>query len=102
MPRTSPAGSSSAWDGAARLLPGTGAAALGQGNYDALAGIAGLMAGSYLYAETSDFLSATIQKIGNRGGIMLPDLVGMRLIVFLAIFVPVLGFALFVLDRATL
>ena len=81
--------------------PGTGAAALGQGNYDAIAGIAGLMAGSYLYAETSDWLSATIQKIGNRGGIMLPDLLGMRLVVFLALFVPVLVLALFALDRLT-
>lgn len=81
--------------------PGTGAAALGQGNYDAIAGIMGLMVGSYLYAETSDFLSATIQKIGNRGGIMLPDLLGVRLIVFLGVFVPLLGLSLLVLDRLT-
>ena len=33
--------------------PGTGAAALGQGNFDAIAGIVGLMAGSHLYAELS-------------------------------------------------
>lgn len=81
--------------------PGTGAAALGQGNYDAIAGIVGLMAGSYLYAETSDYLSATIQKIGNRGGIMLPDLLGVRLTVFLALFVPLLGLSLWVLERLT-
>lgn len=79
--------------------PGTGAAALGQGNYDAIAGILGLMAGSYLYAETSGYLSSTIQKIGNRGGIMLPDLPGMRLTVFLAVFVPLLGLGLLLLDR---
>ena len=81
--------------------PGTGAAALGQGNYDAIAGIIGLMVGSYLYAETSDYLSGTIQKIGNRGGIMLPDLLGVRLVVFLAVFVPLLGFSLFALHRWT-
>jgi uncharacterized protein len=79
--------------------PGTGAAALGQGNYDAIAGIAGLMAGSYVYAETSDYLSVTIHKIGNRGGIMLPDLLGMRMTRFLVVFVPLLGVALVVLDR---
>lgn len=79
--------------------PGTGAAALGQGNCDAIAGILGLMAGSYLYAETSGYLSSTIQKIGNRGGIMLPDLPGMRLTVFLAVFVPLLGLGLLLLDR---
>lgn len=81
--------------------PGTGAAALGQGNYDAIAGIAGLLAGSYLYAEASDRLSSTIQKIGNRGGIMLPDLLGMRLIVFLLLFVPLLVLGLFALERLT-
>jgi len=81
--------------------PGTGAAALGQGNYDAIAGLAGLMVGSYLFAETSDFLSETIQKIGNRGSIMLPDLIGVRITVFLAVFVPLLGLSLFALERLT-
>ena len=81
--------------------PGTGAAALGQGNYDAIAGVAGLMVGSYVYAETSDYLSATIQKIGNRGGIMLPDLLRVRLVVFLVIFVPVLVLSLVGLERLT-
>jgi uncharacterized protein len=81
--------------------PGTGAAALGQGNNDAVAGIAGLMAGSYVYAETSNYLSATIDKVGNRGGIMLPDLIGMRVTVFLVLFVPLLGLGLFGLQRLT-
>lgn len=79
--------------------PGTGVAALGQGNYDAIAGIVGLMAGSYLYAETSGYLGSTIQKMGTRGRIMLPDLMGMRLAVFLAVFVPVLVLALFVMMQ---
>ena len=64
-------------------------------------GYRGLMAGSYLYAETSDYLSATIQKIGNRGGIMLPDLLRMRLVVFLVIFMPVLVLSLVGLERLT-
>ncbi|MGZ9005510.1 MAG: YeeE/YedE thiosulfate transporter family protein, partial [Burkholderiales bacterium] len=79
--------------------PGTGVAALGQGNYDAIAGILGLMAGSYFYAETSGYVGSTIQKIGNRGGIMLPDLLGMRLAVFLAVFVPLLVLGLFVMAQ---
>jgi len=79
--------------------PGTGVAALGQGDYDAIAGIIGLMAGSYFYAETSGFLGSTIEKIGNRGGIMLPDLLGMRLAVFLALFVPLLVLGLFVVAQ---
>jgi hypothetical protein len=79
--------------------PGTGVAALGQGNYDAIAGILGLLVGSYLYAETSGFVGSTIERIGNRGGIMLPDLLGMRLAGFLAVFVPLLVLGLFALAQ---
>lgn len=74
--------------------PGTGAAALGQGNLDAVAGIVGLLAGSYLYAEFSRSLSATVLAWGNRGGIMLPDLIGVRLLPFLLVFAPALVGAL--------
>ena len=81
--------------------PGTGAAALGQGNYDAVAGILGLMVGSHLYAELSGPMGATVLTWGNRGGIMLPDLIGMRLRVFLPVFVPLLVGALFLLERWT-
>lgn len=79
--------------------PGTGVAALGQGSYDAIAGILGLLAGSYLYAETSGYLASSIQKIGNRGRIMLPDVLGMRLAVFLAVFVPLLVLGLFAVVK---
>lgn len=79
--------------------PGTGVAALGQGNFDAIAGILGLLAGSYFYAETSAYLASSIQKIGNRGRIMLPDVLGMRLAVFLAVFVPLLVLGLFVVMK---
>ena len=44
--------------------PGTGAAALGQGNYDALGGVLGLMAGSYLYAEASAATFALGREMG--------------------------------------
>lgn len=81
--------------------PGTGAAALGQGNYDAIAGILGLMVGSHVYAEMSNRLGSTVLTWGNRGMIMLPDLIGMRVHVFLWVFVPLLGAALYVLERWT-
>ncbi len=81
--------------------PGTAAATLGQGNHDAIPGIVGLMVGSYLSAETSDYLSATMQRIGNRGRIMLPDPIGMRVTVFLVIFVSLLVSGFFILQRLT-
>lgn len=77
--------------------PGTGAAALGQGNLDAIAGIVGLLAGSYLYAELSKNLGATVLTWGDRGCIMLPDLIGVRVTPFLIVFAPLLGVALGVL-----
>jgi uncharacterized membrane protein YedE/YeeE len=59
----------------AAYCPGTGAAALGQGNFDALAVIAGLVAGSYLYALNSAWLGRTVGKWGNRGELTLAGLV---------------------------
>jgi uncharacterized membrane protein YedE/YeeE len=79
--------------------PGTGVAALGQGNYDAIAGILGLMGGSYLFAETSGFVGSTIEKIGSRGRLMLPDLLGMNRTVFIVLFVPLLVAGLFVVAQ---
>ena len=53
--------------------PGTGAAALGQGNLDAIAGVLGLMAGSYFFAMVSAPLNRTVLKWGDRGKLVLPD-----------------------------
>jgi hypothetical protein len=55
--------------------PGTGAAALGQGSWDVLFGIAGLVAGSYLYAELSGWLKQTVETWGDKGKLTLPDLI---------------------------
>jgi len=59
----------------AGYCPGTGAAAFGQGNYDAIAVILGMVAGSYLFAEVSGWLGRTINKWGDRGKLRVPDLV---------------------------
>jgi uncharacterized protein len=53
--------------------PGTAAAALGQGNGDALFGMLGLVLGSYLYALWSRRLRATVETWGDRGKLLLPD-----------------------------
>ena len=47
--------------------PGTAAAAVGQGSWDALFGMAGLVAGSWVYAEMSGTLKKTIEKWGYLG-----------------------------------
>lgn len=79
--------------------PGTGAAAIGQGNWDAIAGVIGLLIGSYLFAEASAKLSTTLLKIGDRGKLMLHDLVGLSLPTFLVVFVPLLASCLWAIER---
>ncbi len=54
--------------------PGTGAAALGQASWDVLFGMTGLIAGSYLFAEMSEWLSKTVEKWGDKGKLAIPDL----------------------------
>lgn len=81
--------------------PGTVAAALGQGSYDALFAMAGLVAGSYLYAEFSKPLKATVGKWGEKGKLMLPDALRIPRPVFIPLFAFLLFGVLFALDRYT-
>jgi uncharacterized membrane protein YedE/YeeE len=81
--------------------PGTGAAALGQGNYDAIAGVLGLMAGSYLYAEASGALGRTLLKWGDRGELTLPGALGVPRLPFVAALAVIMVGVLVALDRMT-
>lgn len=81
--------------------PGTGAAALGQGSWDVLFGMAGLIASSYLFAELSAWLKQTVQKWGDYGKVMLPDLLHIPRAVFIPLFLLLLVAGLFALDRFT-
>lgn len=81
--------------------PGTGAAALGQGNWDALFGIAGLMAGSYLFAEFSERLGRTVQKWGEKGKLTLPDVLHAPRVAVVFGTALVLTAALIALERFT-
>jgi hypothetical protein len=54
--------------------PGTAAAALGQGSWDALFGMAGLVAGSWVFAELSGWSKRTVENWGDLGKVLLPDL----------------------------
>ena len=76
--------------------PGTGAAALGQGNYDAAFGILGLLAGSYLFAEASAKLDKTLMKWGDRGKLMLPELLRIPTLPFAFAFAAAIGLLLLV------
>ena len=64
--------------GLAAYCPGTGAAALGQGNYDAIAVLLGLLAGSYLFAEASGWLARTVNRWGDRGELTLDRVLNLK------------------------
>ncbi|MEY3897354.1 MAG: hypothetical protein RLZZ214_2875 [Verrucomicrobiota bacterium] len=80
--------------------PGTGAAALGQGSWDVIFGIAGLIAGSYLFAEMSAWLKRTVEIWGDKGKLMLPDLLHLPRLPFAFGFAALLTAFLYFLDRA--
>lgn len=58
--------------------PGTAAGALGEGRWDALSGLLGMLAGAALYAEVYPFLKSTVLAWGDYGKITLPDILGLN------------------------
>jgi len=79
--------------------PGTAAAALGQGSWDALFGMAGLVAGSWVFAELSAGLKGTVEKWGDLGKVRLPDLLRLPRGMFVTLFAVLLVVVLFGLER---
>ncbi len=86
----------------AAYCPGTGAAALGQGNLDALGVVAGMIIGSFLFAEVSGWIGRKVIPVGERGELTWPQLLHLPTlpvtIGFAALIVSVL-LALEVADR---
>jgi uncharacterized membrane protein YedE/YeeE len=58
--------------------PGTSAGALGEGRWDALWGILGMLAGAALFAEAYPALKQTVLTWGDYGKITLPHLLGLN------------------------
>jgi len=58
--------------------PGTSAGALGEGRWDALWAILGMLAGAALFAESFPFLNRTVLTWGNLGKITLPQVLGIN------------------------
>jgi len=80
--------------------PGTNAAAVGQGNLDALLGMVGLVLGSYLYALSSKVGDGKLNRWGASGKLTLPNLVGVSQGVFVAVAAPALAAVLALLEIA--
>ena len=56
--------------------PGTAAGALGEGRWDALSGVLGMLAGAMVYAEAYPLMKKTVLTWGNFGKITLPEVFG--------------------------
>jgi uncharacterized protein len=81
--------------------PGTAAAALGQGSWDALFGMAGLIAGSWMFAELSGWTKRTVENWGDSGKVLLPDLLSVPRGVFVVCFAAVLTTLLLLVQQFT-
>jgi hypothetical protein len=81
--------------------PGTAAVALGQGSWDALFGMAGLIAGSWMFAELSGWTKRTVESWGDLGKVLLPDLLKVPRGVFIVCFAAALTALLVVLQQFT-
>jgi uncharacterized protein len=75
--------------------PGTAVGAVGEGRWDALWGILGMLVGAALFAEAFPFFSGTVLTWGNLGKPTLPTLLG----VSHWLVIPVLGAGAFLLFR---
>ncbi len=74
--------------------PGTSAGALGEGRWDAVWGILGMLTGAALFAESYPVLKKTVLTWGDFGKITLPQVLGLNHWVPIVIFI-VGGFLLF-------
>lgn len=74
--------------------PGTSAGALGEGRWDAIWGILGMLAGAALYAEAFPFMKKTVLTWGDLGNLTLPEVLGLSPWVIIPVF-AVAALALF-------
>jgi uncharacterized membrane protein YedE/YeeE len=66
--------------------PGTSAGALGEGRWDAVWGILGMLGGAALYAEAYTALKKTVLTWGDLGKITLPQIIGVSHWVIIPLF----------------
>lgn len=67
--------------------PGTSAGALGEGRWDALWGVVGMLLGAALYAETYPFFKKTVLTWGNLGKITVPEALGVNPWIIIPLFI---------------
>lgn len=83
----------------AGYCPGTGAAALGQGNLNALYYMGGMLVGSYIYAESSGILNRSVKTWQDKGKVTLPEIFHVSRAKFLMSFTAIMLVVLFALLK---
>lgn len=79
--------------------PGTSLGALGEGRWDSLWGILGMLVGAGLYAEAYPFLKNTILTWGDYGKITIPQVLGVNHWVVILVFLITTGLFFRWLER---
>lgn len=67
--------------------PGTQLGGLGEGRWDTIWGILGMLAGAGIFAEMYPFLKATVLKWGDFGKITIPQILGINHWIVIVVFV---------------
>lgn len=79
--------------------PGTSMGALGEGRWDAVWGILGMIVGAALFAEAYPWLKATVYTWGDLGKITLPQVLGVSHWVVIPLFVAGAGALFWWLEK---
>jgi len=74
--------------------PGTSLGAFGEGRYDSIWGIVGMLTGAALFAELFPLMNRTVLTWGNYGKLTVPDALGVNHWVIIAVMV-ILGLLMF-------
>ena len=77
--------------------PGTSLGALGEGRYDSIWGIVGMLAGAALFAEFFPLMKRTVLTWGNYGKITIPGILGVNhwIVIVIMIILGILVFRFF-------
>lgn len=86
--------------GLTAYCPGTNLSALGQGNWDAILVVGGLLAGSYLFAESSEWAKRKLAR-GDSDKRTLPEIIGINERVAVGVAVVILTLSLIALEILT-
>ena len=79
--------------------PGTSIAGSGEGSRDAMVGVAGMLAGAWVFVAAYPRLEPLINAFGNKGKLTLPQVLGVSPWVVIALLAAVVALALWLIEH---